>query len=294
MRLSCPSCHAEFDLSAALDDVAGREFVRWLSTLPPGLPRPLVAYLTLFRSKSRALSWDRAHRLGEEVITLSTDTAHLVRALSHTVESIRRKQGDDWKPLGNHNYLRSVLDTLEPVPTPISVPAITAITPVGASRTTQALDRLTTYRHPTAPSELVESIREIFRRLIVLRLEDQPVLDTIDLVADEWLDFIAPLLSHLPPTEQARAITSACEQLRGRSQRWPALSQIAPLLPRRPASVSFLPEPTTEEVLREHERLRTGANVAGPRREIPAGLRSLKETMRSMGLPVHLNEEDKT
>lgn len=291
MRLSCPSCHAEFDLNAALEDRAGREFVRWLSQLPTGLPRPMVAYLTLFRSKSRALAWDRAHRLGDEVLALSADIPHLARALSHTVESLRRKQTDDWKPLGNHNYLKSVLDTLEPLPTPAAAPPL-ATTMTGASRTAQALEQLNSYQHPTAPPELVEAIRDIFKRLIVLRLEDQPVLDTIVLVADEWLDFLSPLLSHLPPAEQARALHSACDQLRGRSQRWPALSQVYPLLPRRPASGSLLPEPTTEEVLREHERLQGGGAAAAPRREVPAGLRSLKETMRSIGLPVTNHAQD--
>lgn len=112
MRIKCPSCFAEFDLLAALESEAGREFVNLLAK-HSDLARSLVVYLSLFRSATRALAWDRALKLATEVIELCPDKIKLSQALVKAVDVLRQKQQDkSWKPLTNHNYLKRVLEDL--------------------------------------------------------------------------------------------------------------------------------------------------------------------------------------
>lgn len=111
MRLRCPVCHAEAALEAWAEDEAAREMMALLAGLDAELGRPLVAYLGLFRSASRALSWDRALRLAREVLALCPDSARLAAALVVTVEQLRAKRdAGDVRPLTNHNYLKRVLE----------------------------------------------------------------------------------------------------------------------------------------------------------------------------------------
>ncbi len=125
MRIKCPSCHADFDLVAALESEAGRELVRLLAE-HSSLARPLVTYLSLFRSASRALAWDRALRLAQEVIAMESDPQRLAVGLSKAVESLRAKQGEGWKPMSNHNYLRQVLKGLPCTDAKPSMATVTA------------------------------------------------------------------------------------------------------------------------------------------------------------------------
>ncbi|MEW6559609.1 MAG: hypothetical protein AB1412_05360 [Pseudomonadota bacterium] len=111
MRLRCPVCHAESALEAWAQDDAAREMMALLANLPAELGRPLAAYLGLWRSPSRALAWDRAHRLAQETMALSADGPRLAAALAQTVEQLRAKrEAGDTRPLGNHNYLRRVIE----------------------------------------------------------------------------------------------------------------------------------------------------------------------------------------
>ncbi|MBK1690997.1 hypothetical protein [Ectothiorhodospira mobilis] len=112
MRIKCPACHGEFNLEAALDDAAGRELMAVLADMPAEASRPLVAYLGLWRSKTRALSWDRALRLTREVLALDGDYLRLAAALAETVEAIRgkRERGEDTRALRSHQYLMRVLE----------------------------------------------------------------------------------------------------------------------------------------------------------------------------------------
>lgn len=113
MRIRCPACHAEHSLEIALEDEAARELMGVLSDLPREVSRPLAAYLGLWRSRSRALAWERALRIAREALSLHADTGLVGLALSETVEAMRGKQaGGGWKPLGNHNYLRRVLESV--------------------------------------------------------------------------------------------------------------------------------------------------------------------------------------
>lgn len=112
MRLRCPVCHAEAALEAWAEDEAARELMGLLAGLDAALGRPLVAYLGLFRSRSRALAWDRALRLAREALALA-DSAVLAEALSETTEAMRMKrEAGDIRPLENHNYLKRVIESV--------------------------------------------------------------------------------------------------------------------------------------------------------------------------------------
>lgn len=112
MNITCPCCHGKYPLEAALDSEAAGELQLLLAQAGP-LARPLIAYLGLFRSKSRALSFDRALRLGKETLALCDEPTRLHAALVETIEALRTKrdQGQS-KPLGNHNYLKRVLESV--------------------------------------------------------------------------------------------------------------------------------------------------------------------------------------
>lgn len=115
MRLRCPVCHAEAALEAWAEDEAARELMALLSALDATLGRPLVAYLGLFRSASRALAWERALRLAREVLALDADAQRLAAALSQTVEQLRiKRDAGDGRALSNHNYLKRVLEGVPP------------------------------------------------------------------------------------------------------------------------------------------------------------------------------------
>ncbi len=141
MRIKCPSCFAEFDLLSALDSEAGRSLMGLLAKLDPSLSRPLVAYLSLFRSASRALSWDRALKLAEEVLALDADKTRLSTALAKAVEILRDKQAaGGWKPMSNHNYLKRVLEGVSAqAETVVITPLKQESKPVYKSKTAAAL-----------------------------------------------------------------------------------------------------------------------------------------------------------
>ncbi|HKJ94092.1 MAG TPA: hypothetical protein VKA32_00515 [Gammaproteobacteria bacterium] len=111
MQIQCPTCHSRFSLDQATEDESARRLMAILGELPREVSAPLVAYLGLFRSRTRALAWERSLRLAREVLELGRDTMAIGAALSETVEAMRGKQGADWKPLTNHNYLKRVLES---------------------------------------------------------------------------------------------------------------------------------------------------------------------------------------
>lgn len=113
MQITCTCCFARFSLDAAVQDDAARELSAMMAKLDKECSQPLIAYIGLFRSRTRALAWERALRLAQEVMALGTDKAALGAALSETVNSMRDKQAQaNWKPLSNHNYLKRVLDSV--------------------------------------------------------------------------------------------------------------------------------------------------------------------------------------
>lgn len=114
MDIRCPCCHAQFNLEHVVEDEALRELMAILAELPRDVSRPLVAYIGLFRAKSRATAYERQLRLAREALAMAGDTSLVGAAMSETVEAIRAKRdsGQDTRPLKNHNYLKSVIASL--------------------------------------------------------------------------------------------------------------------------------------------------------------------------------------
>ncbi|WP_342596336.1 hypothetical protein AAGT95_09565 [Salinicola lusitanus] len=110
----CPACHTQFTLEQMVEDESLRELMGILSDLPRDVSRPLVAYLGLFRGKSRSTAYERQLRLARETLALASDTSLVGAALSDTVEAIRAKRdsGEDTRPLKNHNYLKRVVESM--------------------------------------------------------------------------------------------------------------------------------------------------------------------------------------
>jgi hypothetical protein len=149
MRLRCPVCHAEAALEAWVEDEAAREMMAILSTLDATLGRPLVAYLGLWRSASRALAWDRAVRIAREVLALEADPQRLAAALSQTVEQLRAKRdAGDVRPLTGHNYLKRVLE---------GMPQTSGAIPIDAQPQRSAATRV----QAKAPSATVDGVMRL-------------------------------------------------------------------------------------------------------------------------------------
>lgn len=111
MQLTCPCCYTRFGIEAALQADAGRDLMALLAGMDAALARPLFAYLGLFRAAKTQLSWDRALRLAREVLALA-DGQVLAAALAETVTAMDEKRAQGaWKPLGNHNYLKRVIES---------------------------------------------------------------------------------------------------------------------------------------------------------------------------------------
>ncbi len=68
MQLTCPSCFARYSLEAALSDDDARRAVAAALKMPAPLGDLILRYIGLFRAPKRALSWDRAARLIEELL----------------------------------------------------------------------------------------------------------------------------------------------------------------------------------------------------------------------------------
>ncbi len=68
MQLTCPVCFARYSLEAALSDDDARRAVAAALKMPAPLGDLVLRYIGLFRAPKRALSWDRAARLIEELL----------------------------------------------------------------------------------------------------------------------------------------------------------------------------------------------------------------------------------
>jgi hypothetical protein len=68
MQLTCPACFARYSIEAALSDDDARRAVAAALKMPAPLGDLVLRYIGLFRAPKRALSWDRAARLIEELL----------------------------------------------------------------------------------------------------------------------------------------------------------------------------------------------------------------------------------
>ena len=115
MRIGrCPTCHHHLDLEALAQDESARDLQALVARTPHTVMVPLLTYLGLFRPAKKDLRNDRALRLAEEVLELTSDQHLLGAALRDTVEQIHKKRqgAGDNQPLKNHNYLRQVMATI--------------------------------------------------------------------------------------------------------------------------------------------------------------------------------------
>lgn len=146
MRLRCPICHAESSIEAHAENISAKEFMVMLDDLPREVARPLLAYLGLWRSASRALSWERALRIADEVLRIEPDLERLGAALSATVESLREKRstGRDGRALNSHGYLQRVIES---GPAAGRKAQASEAGPAASSRTAQALAALQELKH---------------------------------------------------------------------------------------------------------------------------------------------------
>lgn len=252
MQLICPCCHTRYPIDAANQDESARDLLALRGTLPPRCWTPLIGYLGLFRSESRALAWDRALRLAREVMELNADPDRLENALAETVESLRQKSGP---PLKNHNYLRRVLENSKGASTTLPQREV-------VQRDTQAP---TGGKRAAALASLVEwavgdwlrgEISNGLQALVAQSLKGQPAADLITLNADVWHVALRKALT-IEEVDAPR-IRLGFEKLFQAVTEWPAPKQLLALMPSRPARVSL---PAPKETAEQQEKGRHSARL---------------------------------
>lgn len=108
MKILCPSCGATHSADGILSDAEARTALLIAAELPADLGPLCIRYLGLFRPGKRALSWDRARKLLDEL-------AEQIRA-----GTIRRR-GRDWPvPAGAwRTALQTMLDKRDSLDLPL-------------------------------------------------------------------------------------------------------------------------------------------------------------------------------
>jgi len=107
----CPKCHGNIHLEDVVQDESASKLLALVADLDRIPGRVLVSYMTLFRSTSRDLTFDRALRIANEVMELAP-IEQLAPAMVNVVEQMRNKQATGgFKPLTNHAYLRKVIES---------------------------------------------------------------------------------------------------------------------------------------------------------------------------------------
>ena len=180
MKLTCIHCYADQSVEAMIESEAGRAYMRLLLTQPPALQRGLAAYVWMFKSAKRSLSYERRLKLANEVLALGADPRALAAALSDTVESLRQKrEAGDVRPLTGHNYLRRVLENV-PLLAGETLPALPQRRASRTALTDQMLDAW------GGDDALRLQIAHGLRALLALPLTVKPEADAIDRTASLW------------------------------------------------------------------------------------------------------------
>jgi len=236
MQLICPCCHTRYPIDAANQDEAARDLLALRGSLPPRCWVPLIAYLGLFRSESRALAWDRALRLAREVMELNADPDRLENALAETVESLRNKGG---QPLKNHNYLKRVIEN-SPSPQPSPTRGEGAVEVRGAAPGGKRAAALSALAVWAGEDWLRIEICAGLQGLVAQSLKFTPAAEMITLAADIW--YVALRKSADIQEVDTVRIRTGFERLFPTVTEWPAPKQLLALMPSRPPRVT-LPEP---------------------------------------------------
>jgi hypothetical protein len=115
MKLTrCPVCHYHIELETLIQDQAGKELLALLAQLNTLTASSVLAYIGLFRPFKSDLNTGRALRLVNDVLALTPNQTALCQALDQTVSQIMQSRRDSQnnKQLGNHNYLKKVLTSI--------------------------------------------------------------------------------------------------------------------------------------------------------------------------------------
>jgi hypothetical protein len=242
MNVTCPCCHAKYPLEAALDGEAAGELQLLLAQAGP-MARPLIAYLGLFRSKTRALSFDRAVRLAGEVLELGADPRALATALAETVEAMRAKRdGGQIKPLTNHNYLKRVLESVAATPNvALATPDVAQIQPAPTGKRARAIASLSDWG---SGDWLRGLIADGLAALLTLGLDGTPSAEVIPRTADVWHHVMAG--SCTVEEVDSQRVKAAFSGLLKAVEKWPEPKAIWAHMPRRPQQ-ELLPEAPRSE-----------------------------------------------
>jgi hypothetical protein len=277
MNLTCPCCHAKFPLDAALEGDAAGELLAVFTQAGP-LSRPLLAYLGLFRSKARALSFDRAVRLAREVLDLGADPRALAVALGETVEALRSKrdQGQS-KPLSNHNYLKRVLEsTLPAAPANVGATHASPALVVAKGKRAQGIAALADWGQTDWLRAL---IADGLSALLAGGYDGAPGADTITLTADVWHHVLATGCNS--ETLDATRVKQGFSGLLKTAQKWPEPKAMFAQMPARIRREKLdAPPPSANQVAEGKRFFADMAAVIGNGMGIPGGATVNEEDRR--------------
>lgn len=234
-HLNCPACGYRFDLLQAAEDENGRAFMAVLARQVGTVGRELIHYLSLFKPRTQVVSWGRLLGLAEDVerLTEGLDAAVVAQALRETIEAMRTKRhAGDWKPLGNHNYLRRVLESVQArgVITPVTGSSATPGAPL--SRTAQAIAALQAHSGPTGVHErFARDVCDSLADWLLLSLEGQPSADLITAVADKWIEELWQARDWSDPQYGGRLKPAFAHAAKG-ATRWPRSADVLSHIPR--------------------------------------------------------------
>lgn len=235
MIIHCPACHARFSIELLTQDEAARELLAL--RLSPGM----LAYLGLFRTPAKALSFDKALKLAKSALELTTDQTHLEQAMATTVDALRGNGGD---PLKNHNYLKKVLKSVAAAP--VLTEDGRGVVPAGkVSKRQQAIHHLVEW---AGLDWLRTAIAEGLAALVALSLENTPAADTITATADIWHHVLTTGGKlDIEEIDRARIATAFSCLLVETGGKWPTPRHLQQLLPRRPDRAKLRHEPATDD-----------------------------------------------
>jgi hypothetical protein len=118
MQITCPCCAARFPIEAALTDEAARSAVATALALTAPLGDRLMRYIGLFRPAKRALAWNRAARLLDELLGM-IQAGRIERkgrawaapetAWAEGLEQILARRDKLDLPLSGHGYLLEIV-----------------------------------------------------------------------------------------------------------------------------------------------------------------------------------------
>jgi len=221
MNIPCPHCHTPINIEAASEDDSARQL---FGVLSKEITPAMVAYLGLFKPRKQALRWSRAYLLANTALALCDDPALLNFAMVETVESMReRRQQASWKPLTNHNYLSSVINSIASRGETTHSTAIKSPL-TGSSKTAQSIEIL---KGLTAPRDIPEWFTRVVCDahidMLLLGLDNTPASDVMEMAATRFIKELWPRREWVATSRELganklrKSITDEAE----RNRRWP-------------------------------------------------------------------------